>query len=199
MTTSTAVVASRHPPDAGFAPRAAEEGHTLDCAAEILACIVEGDFDVIHCTGHGVFDPARPELRGFVVAPDRVLGARELFHARRVPRLVFASACWSAGVSGRARRRHPFEAVGVAEAFLAMGVPNFIGAAWPIDAHPAASLVAASYEAALAGERLDEALRVARRRVRAAEEGEHNTWGGFQLHGEGATRLLPDQADQAGG
>jgi pimeloyl-ACP methyl ester carboxylesterase len=62
---------------------------------EILALILTGDFDVVHFAGHGDYDPASPAGAGWVFSREHVITARDIFRARRVPRLVFANACFS--------------------------------------------------------------------------------------------------------
>ena len=94
--------------------------------------IVGGDFDVIHYAGHGFCDSQR--RAGWVFAPDCWLTAKEIFRVRQVPRLVFANACFSAVTAGdETDIDAPWEkSVGLAQAFFARGIPNYIGAGWPV-------------------------------------------------------------------
>jgi hypothetical protein len=62
-----------------------------------------------------------------VFARDCFLSASEIFRVRQVPRLVFANACFSAVTTDLTEQCG--QLVGLAQAFFAHGIPNFIGAA----------------------------------------------------------------------
>lgn len=107
---------------------------------ELLGLLLNGHYDVIHYSGHAVYDP-RSGKKGWVLRDDCVLSATEILQTRNVPRLVFANACVaaavdSAGESARIRERSPTFAremsqyVSVVEAFFARGLPNYIGPGW---------------------------------------------------------------------
>jgi len=108
---------------------------------EILAQVLIGGFDVVHFAGHGDYDPADPMRSGWIFGRDQVLTARDIFRARRVPRLIFANACFS-GVVRDAAAQAPDELskglASIAQAFFERGVPNFIGSGWPIGDQQAA-------------------------------------------------------------
>ncbi len=97
---------------------------------ELAILIVNDQQDIIHYAGHGVADQ-RTGQTGWVFAPDCVLSAKEIFRVRQVPRLVFANACFSATTSDREEMRKHM--TGLAQAFFARGIPNFIGAGWAVD------------------------------------------------------------------
>src|SRR4029077_11319495 len=78
---------------------------------------------------------------GWVLAEDCLLTATEIFRVRQVPRLVFANACFSAAIAKldqpptaeldhNQQRSH---LAGLAQAFFARGIPNFIGTGWQVD------------------------------------------------------------------
>jgi hypothetical protein len=92
--------------------------------------IVNEQFDVIHYAGHGRFEQAMGRA-GWVFDEDCFLTARDIFRVRQVPRLVFANACFSAATTEESER--PENLVGLAQAFFARGIPNFIGAGWQVD------------------------------------------------------------------
>jgi len=177
---------------------------------EILALLVEQDFDVIHFAGHGIADEQQPQKGGWVFGTTgnglMVISSREIFQARRAPRLVFANACFSSAIPAReaglaAGRR----LAGMAEAFFACGVGNYIGAAWPVDDAAAVEFAREFYARAIAGcsaEQVDkwplgektgtaepaplyQALAHARRKLHRQGLG----WGGYQHYGD-ATALL---------
>jgi hypothetical protein len=159
---------------------------------EILALLLNGDFDVLHYAGHGVFDDAHPERGGWVFGRDRILSAREIFRARRVPRLIVANACFSAVVRpgqafGAEETSHKL--AGMAEAFFERGVRNFIGSGWPVDDNAAVTFARTFYTEALAGGQ-PKVLREAVRAAREAIQNQGQTWGAYQQYGSGATELV---------
>ena len=97
---------------------------------ELAMLIVNEQFDLIHYAGHGLSDPKTGQT-GWVFAGDCILSAKDIFRVRQVPRLVFANACFSAVTSDyNEQRKHM---TGLAQAFFARGIPNFIGAGWQVD------------------------------------------------------------------
>ena len=97
---------------------------------ELAMLVVNEQFDLIHYAGHGISDPKTGQT-GWVFAGDCILSAKEIFRVRQVPRLVFANACFSTATSDyNEQRKHM---TGLAQAFFARGIPNFIGAGWQVD------------------------------------------------------------------
>jgi pimeloyl-ACP methyl ester carboxylesterase len=133
-------------------------GETECDPVKILGLILEGGFDVVHYAGHGTFDEKNPTRGGWVFGANSYLTAREIFRARRVPRLIFANACFSAVVNknrqlGAAEmNRH---LAGIAEAFFERGVQNYIGAGWPVQDDLAVDFATTFYEYALTGRLLN--------------------------------------------
>jgi hypothetical protein len=133
-------------------------GYTECDPVRILGLILEGGFDVIHYAGHGTFDDKNPSRGGWVFGANSYLTAREIFRARRVPRLIFANACFSAVVNSNQQlsaaemNRH---LAGIAEAFFERGVQNYIGAGWPVQDDLAVNFATTFYEYALTGQPLD--------------------------------------------
>ena len=97
---------------------------------ELAMLIVNEQFDLIHYAGHGISDPKTGQT-GWVFAGDCILSAKDIFRVRQVPRLVFANACFSAATSDYNKQREHM--TGLAQAFFARGIPNFIGAGWQVD------------------------------------------------------------------
>ncbi len=156
---------------------------------EILALILNEEFDLIHYAGHGVFDEKDPSHSGWVFGRDRILSAREIFQARRVPRLVFANACFSAII--KERRAMTADEMnrrlaGLAEAFFERGIQNYIGAAWPVDDDPAVEFASLFYQNALAGETFGDSLATARKKIM----GQGSTWGAYQHYGQVNGKLI---------
>jgi pimeloyl-ACP methyl ester carboxylesterase len=160
---------------------------------EILALILNGEFDLVHFAGHGVFDSSDPAKSGWVFGRELVLSAREIFRARRVPRLVFANACFS----GVIRDGQPFLAdemnrglAGLAEAFFERGIQNYLGAGWPVGDQPAVAFAREFYGRVLRGGTLGEAIGQARQVILA----EGSTWGAYQHYGAPGARLVASAA-----
>ena len=150
---------------------------------EILALLLNEEFDIVHFAGHGVFDETNPAHSGWVFGRDCILSAQEIFRARRVPRLVFANACFSAVVregpalTADEMNRH---LAGLAEAFFERGIQNYIGTGWPVADDPAVTFAATFYAEALTGGTLGEALALAREKILS----EGSTWGAYQHYGQ---------------
>ena len=182
-----------------------------DCdPLEILALILDGNFDVVHFAGHGTFDATHPDCGGWVFGRKIFLSAREIFQARRVPRLVFANACFSAQVSGRARATVAEELnrnlAGIAEAFFERGVRNYLGTGWPVNDTLAELFAQEFYAQALVGLSAKEVLQptnygrrcpeppptlsraIAHARALIAHRG--STWGAYQHYGQANDLLL---------
>ena len=156
---------------------------------EILALLLNDGFDVVHFAGHGMFDQEDPARGGWVFSKEHLLSAREIFRARRVPRLVFANACFSAVVrqgaalsADETNRR----LAGLAQAFFERGVQNYLGAGWPVDDGPAVTFAKTFYENVLRAETLGTAIAAARGGI--TEDGP--TWGAYQHYGDANARLL---------
>jgi hypothetical protein len=167
----------------------AEECPPVDILAEILS----EQYDVVHFAGHGVFEEANPNYRGWVFGRNRILGAREIFQVRQVPRLVFANACFSAVVrpadatlAEDSNRR----IAGLAEAFFERGIENYLGSGWPVDDQAAVQFATTFYEQILQSQTLSDAVAEARRAI--LDQG--STWGSYQHYGEAGARLVASDA-----
>ena len=166
---------------------------------ELLSLILDGNYDVIHYAGHGVFDPKGGRM-GWVFEGDCVLSAAEIFRVRRVPRLVFANACFSAAtgeVNPHSQR------VGLAQAFFARGIQNYIGTGWEVQDQAALDVASWFYRQMLGivsveGKEemydtappatIGRALAAARR---AVMDRPSTTWGAYQHYGTANAKLLP--------
>jgi hypothetical protein len=169
---------------------------------ELAMLIVNEQFDVIHYAGHGLFEKQTGRA-GWVFGEDCFLSASEIFPVRQVPRLVFANACFSAVMSDQnEQRRH---LVGLAHAFFARGIPNFIGTGWKVD-DDTARVCATWFYARVLGLRspdessglvgtsppatVGEALREARRNAFTFNSNS-SSWGAYQHYGRVSEKLLP--------
>ncbi len=156
---------------------------------ELLALILSEEFDLIHYSGHGDFDEKNPARSGWIFGKENVLSARDIFRARRVPRLIFANACFS----GVIRSGKPFtleesnrNLAGLAQAFFERGVQNYIGTGWPVDDAAALRFATVFYEKALSGADLGSSLAEARREILT----DGSTWGAYQHYGQATAELI---------
>jgi len=141
--------------------------------ARILAALGTGAFDVLHFAGHAFFDAREPDQGGLLCDGKEVLRGGDLAGVGNLPALVFCNACEAARVRKRTgssstparlfgMRR---TMTGIAEAFLAGGVANFLGTHWPVGDDAAFAFSQSLYESMLTGERLGDAVLTARRRL----------------------------------
>jgi CHAT domain-containing protein len=141
--------------------------------ARILAALGTGAFDVLHFAGHAFFDAREPDRGGLLCDGKEVLRGADLANVGSLPALVFCNACEAARVRRRTRRspaparlfgmRHTM--TGIAEAFLAGGVANFLGTHWPVGDDAAFAFSQSLYASLLTGDRLGDAVLAARRRL----------------------------------
>jgi hypothetical protein len=179
-------------------------GHEECRIVDILNFFFNKNFDVIHFSGHGVFDAEHPNQSGWVFGKNSVFSAREIFRTRRVPRLVFANACFSAATLGVGRPKGKAKGkvgvafqdkftpeatnkklAGMAEAFFERGVQNYIGTGWKVNDEAATRFATTFYARCLAGHLIGDALAAARREI--FEYG--STWGAYQHYGQSNARL----------
>jgi len=157
----------------------------------LLAAFRSGEFDVLHYAGHAFFDEKSPSLSGILCANEQVLTGAELASLSRLPSLVFFNACEAGRVrGGRGRERKKAKAalsperirenVGLAEAFLRGGVPNYIGTYWPVGDAAAEKFASELYRALLRGEAIGTALGRSRR---ALFEMRALDWANYILYG----------------
>ncbi|HKO61616.1 MAG TPA: CHAT domain-containing protein [Pyrinomonadaceae bacterium] len=161
---------------------------------EILELIVNGSFDIIHYSGHGVFDEDHPNNGGWVFGKDTILSATEIFRLRQVPRLVFANACFSAVLNNNVSfspRESNRKLAGLAEAFFERGVQNYIGTGWEVGDDAAETFAEVFYGRALEGDYLGDALSAARTAIFSAGP----TWGAYQHYGQSNARVVLRDSD----
>ena len=154
---------------------------------------VAGTFDVvsselrspavhaIHFSGHGTFNPERPE-EGQLVLSDRPLRLADVrdvdFRRGERPPIVFLNACqvggqgWSSGGIG-----------GWAAAFADAGASAFVGPYWSVNSQ-IAGLAALQFYQGLETGTLGQAMRAVRNRFATdARAAFHPTWLAYTVHG----------------
>ncbi len=159
---------------------------------KILNLIFNEEFDLIHFAGHGTFDAEDPSNSGWVFGENLILSAHEIFRLRRVPRLVFANACFSSGLPTVESNR---QLAGLAEAFFDRGIENYIGAGWQVSDEHAVRFAQTFYQKTIEnGLTLGEALSESRMSISP----QHNknilptdsTWGAYQHYGNPNAQLV---------
>lgn len=170
-----------------------ELSHAAATKPALLSAFRSGDFDVLHYAGHAFYDERSPALSGILCARQQVLSGAELANLSRLPSLVFFNAC----EAGRVRRGKsaaakgsapaPLEGgkrlaqnVGLAEAFLRGGVPNYVGTYWPVADSAAETFASEFYSCLLGGRALGEALGRARRAIYGLNQLD---WANYVLYG----------------
>lgn len=162
---------------------------------DILSLILSDEFDIIHFAGHGIFDESDPANSGWIFGRDRIISAQEIFRARRVPRLVFANACFSAGLRkgvALTTEESNRQLAGIAEAFFERGIQNYIGAGWPVDDTESVIFAETFYDEVLKGNMLGDSLSEARRKI--LNRG--STWGAYQHYGHAMATIIRDNSNQ---
>lgn len=189
---------------------------------DVLTKIFTENYDIIHFSGHGCYDPKDETNSGWVFGSRKVkirdgngecevekllvLSPREIFRLRKVPRLVFANACFSSQTSdGTVIINEKVSAqttnqklAGIAEAFFARGIENYVGAGWQVNDSLAVQFARTFYETALTKNAnnhkyntLSESLSEARKSIK--QKTDNSTWGAYQHYGDANTRLVREK------
>lgn len=148
---------------------------------KILVLLLPGAFDIMHFAGRGDYDKDSPAGSGWIFGKDCVLSGRDIFRARKVPRLVFANACFSAVTTRGQALSADEQSKGLAsivQAFFERGVSNYIGSGWPVNDEQATKLARTFYEVLLTGAPICDALKAGREKI--GDFG--NTWGAYQQY-----------------
>ena len=169
---------------------------------EVLALLLNGDFDLVHYAGHGDFDPEQPSRVGWVFARG-LLTPGEIGRLERVPAVIVSNACLSARTSFTLDgARRPDEArteagllPSLADEFFKLGVRNYIGTAWEVNDIGAELFARIFYTSLLAGDPFGESVRKAREALWEDRETYGALWGAYQHYGDPTSSavLAPQQ------
>ncbi len=160
---------------------------TRSAFSETLAT---GDYDLLHFSGHGSFDPSAPETSTIHFA-DGVLSAEDVLNLKwkAPPYLVFNSACESGRAAGGKRLvSNESQSNGLAAAFIAAGASAYAGYFWPVTEAGASLFTKTFYGSLFELENVGLAFRKARRYV-VEELGEVGDLSGYSaiLFGDAAS------------
>lgn len=136
-----------------------------------------GDFDIVHFSGHGRFDPQIVELSAIELAdgsltPDDLPRARRDGDERRP--FVFLNAC-EVGQAGFGLSAM----AGWAPEFCKRGFMGFVGPYWPVNDTIAGKAAQTFYKRIAEGDTVAEAVRAIRRRFM---EDRHPSWLAYTIH-----------------
>ena len=157
-----------------------------------------GGFDVIHYAGHAAFEREEPELSGLVLHNEEPFFAQKIQSLLEGQPLVFLNACESSRTANEPDAQttdylaEPAE--GLASAFIYGGALGCIGTLWPVYDQGAADFAVEFYNRLLEGNRVGEALRLARKEIRSQRPDEV-TWASYILYGDPTFQLArPSEA-----
>lgn len=174
----------------------------------VLSHLMTRSYDVLHYSGHCVYEKDNPMASGWIFTGGERLTAHEIRRIDRVPAFVFSNACESGVTPDRSGNRSDALAQTFAETFFARGVSNFVCTAWPVADLAARDFALVLYAELLglkftgAGLRIDRtsyesvaarpmymAMRAARR-ASAGTGTDGRTWGAYQHYGSPYFRLF---------
>ncbi len=159
--------------------------------------LAAGDYDILHFSGHGSFDPSTPEMSAIRFA-DGILSAEDVLNLKwkAPPYLVFNSACESGRAAGGKRLvSNENHSNGLAAAFIAAGVSAYAGYFWPVTESGACLFTKTFYSSLFERENVGLAFLEARRYV-VEELGEVGDLTGYSaiLFGDSASGHRRDLA-----
>ncbi len=165
--------------------------------AAFTGMLSNGDYDILHFSGHGSFDPSAPETSA-IRFTDGMLSASEILDLKwkAPPYLVFNSACESGRAAGGRRLvSNKSHSNGLAAAFIAAGASAYAGYFWPVTETGASLFTKAFYRTLFERENVGLAFLEARKYV-VRELGEVGDLSGYSaiLFGDAASEHRRDLA-----
>jgi CHAT domain-containing protein len=184
---------------------------------DIVTLLQGGEFDLVHYSGHAMFNAEYPDRSGWVFDRSEIFTPSRLENVDRPPRLIVANACISAALAPGASAAAPAASAdagdrpprrigdarivaSLADEFFRRGVADYIGTAWEVPELPAKLFAEHFYQALLeeppggARATIGKAVQTARSALYEHREewGEVGTvWAAYQHYGD-PTRALGD-------
>lgn len=139
------------------------------------------NYDIVHFAGHVIYNQQYPE-GGILLANNEVLYSKEIERLPNTPSLIFLNACRSAIKETN---------IGLANAFLKAGVPNYIGTNWNIpDSYRTVDFAINFYRHLFDEKSIGDALFEARKFSREMHEIHELIWASYSLHGNPITKIF---------
>ncbi|GIX40851.1 MAG: hypothetical protein KatS3mg129_0584 [Leptospiraceae bacterium] len=139
------------------------------------------NYDIVHYAGHVVYNEQYPE-GGILLTNNEVLSSKEIEKLPNTPYLVFLNACRSAVKESN---------IGLANAFLKAGVPNYIGTNWNIpDSYKTVEFAINFYRHLFDEKSIGDAIFEARKYARETHELHELIWASYSLHGNPITKIF---------
>jgi len=167
---------------------------------DVTDLLTRSEFDIVHFSGHAVFDERKPDTTGWLFANEEFLTGGDLGTLERAPSIIVANACLSARLAnaaeGTLRANESGLVLGLADEFFKRGVYDYVGTAWEVRDEPARAFAEAFYDTLLSpgsSGTIGEAVQVARQRL--YQQQEYGTaWAAYQHYGDPTRRLYFNRA-----
>jgi CHAT domain len=153
-------------------------------------------YDLLYYGGHGEYDEDNPSRSGWIFSGGERVSAEDVQRVGGVPKFVFSNACETGRFSTAPQRRHGRHARSFAEVLLDRGVANFVCAAWPIGAKPAAAFAEQLFRnllgvgGAQGRARMYVAMQAARKQLLESGPDGEESWGAYQHYGDPHFKLF---------
>ena len=158
----------------------------------VLQQLASGVYDLIHYSGHTVFDSADPSRTGILLAGGEVLSLGEIEQNLAGKPYVFLNSCESA--RGSAASLGHLAAQDVVAAFVRGGAAGALGTFWPINDAASLDFALIFYRSILGGERVGAALRHAR--LAAKTSSQTSLWAAYIHYGDPNLTVLATHRTQ---
>jgi len=152
---------------------------------DFLSALCNGNFDILHFSGHGFFDSSEPSNSYLLFYDhDNPCYAYEVTEnlKDKTPALIFCNACTSA--------RTVLGQQGLVYAFLSSGTTTYIGSIWPVNDQLAGVIGEEFYRYVVFGKTVGEALRLARMNSYKKFGWTSTSWAAYILYGDSTLRIF---------
>lgn len=166
----------------------------------VQARLGEGEWRLIHYSGHIARDTDMPSRSGLVLADRQVLTAPEIQKSLAGQPWVFLNGCASTGTAGTPPplegSNRTAETHELATGFMLGGAQTVLGTLWEVPDHRASAFARSVYTELFQGTRAGEAMRKARLAF-SNEQGDDPIWAAYVLYGSPQDRLVQVESTHA--
>lgn len=153
--------------------------------------------DIFHYAGHAYFDPLRPKESGLLLCDGPLLATEiQNYLDETAPTLVFLNACDSGTFGAADMVTAGQDMASLAHPFISAGCGAVIASSLPVGDSEGARFASKLYEYFTSGEFLSKSMWFARKYVVEQYGLTDPTWGAFLLFGNGALRVIVNDADK---